>query len=121
MKGKTLTIDNIDLIRSNKFFTKTIIKWLIFGLIYYLISGWRLGLIFLLILGLINGLIGDKIEAIETIKFSYHIFKNGLMYGLMYGLILGIFLGFSGLEIENKTIPNQGIWESAKNTVKLSA
>ncbi|MHC5829492.1 MAG: NACHT domain-containing protein, partial [Nostoc sp.] len=36
-------------------------------------------------------------------------------------LILGLIFGFNGLEIENKTIPNQGIWQSAKNTFKLSA
>ncbi|MEH1852540.1 MAG: hypothetical protein V7L11_12825 [Nostoc sp.] len=40
--------------------------------------------------------------------------------GLIGGLIFGLIFGFHGLEIENKTIPNQGIWQSAKNTFKLS-
>ncbi|WP_277926212.1 MULTISPECIES: NACHT domain-containing protein [Nostoc] len=173
-------LEKIGLIRSNKIFNKTIIKWLlgglvgglIYGLISGLISGLLSGLIFELIsgllsgliLGLVFGLIGDKIEAIETLKFSYHNFLNGLIvgliaglifgliiglmpdlmseqigvlivglierliYGLIYGLIVGLIVGliaglifgFHGVEIENKTIPNQGIWQSAKNTVKLS-
>ncbi|WP_414544440.1 NACHT domain-containing protein [Nostoc sp. CCY0012] len=46
---------------------------------------------------------------------------SGLISGLIFGLISGLIFGFHGLEIENKTIPNQGIWQSAKNIVKLSA
>ncbi|MBC1296907.1 NACHT domain-containing protein, partial [Nostoc sp. UCD122] len=44
----------------------------------------------------------------------------GLISGLILGLILGLIFGFHGLEIENKIISNQGIWQSAKNTVNLS-
>lgn len=31
-----------------------------------------------------------------------------------------MFFGYYSVEIENKNIPNQGIWQSAKNTLKLS-
>nr|WP_322715963.1 NACHT domain-containing protein [Nostoc sp. ChiQUE02]MDZ8228818.1 NACHT domain-containing protein [Nostoc sp. ChiQUE02] len=145
-------LEQINLIKFNKTFNKTIIKWLILGLILGLISVLIIddpsprsrlisGLILGLILGLISGTIGDKIQAVETLNFSYHKFKKGLIiglsygliigmisglitglsYGLISGLILGLILGFHGLEIENKTIPNQGILQSAKNTAKLSA
>lgn len=136
-------LEKLNLIKYNKFFNKNIIKWQIIGLVICQILGLISGgnsriddLIVGLVLGLLFGLIGDKIEAIETLKFSYRDFKNGLIYGLIYGLItmvnsgviLGLFfslvvgliialiLGIHGLEIENKTIPNQGIWQSAKNT-----
>jgi hypothetical protein len=66
--------------------------------------------------GLISGLIGDRIETLETLKFSYRNFKNGLNLGR----ILGRILGFHSLAIENKNIPNQGIWQSAKNTFNFS-
>ena len=157
-------IENISLIKYNSFLNSNIIKWLINGLvggvigglitwlILGMIGGLVLGLIGGLIGGLIYGLVGDKIEAVETLKFSYYNFKNGLITGLILGLILGIsgglilvlikgftggligglicvlsggliggiVFGFHGLEIENKIIPNQAIWQSAKNTVKLS-
>ncbi|WGV23996.1 NACHT domain-containing protein [Halotia branconii] len=41
----------------------------------------------------------------------------GLIHGLTGGLILGLLGGLRGPEIETKTIPNQGIWNSAKNAV----
>ncbi|MBD0261844.1 MAG: NACHT domain-containing protein [Tolypothrix sp. Co-bin9] len=152
------------IIKYNIFLNRNIIKWLINGLvggvigglitwlILGMIGGLILGLIGGLIGGLIYGLVGDKIEAVETLKFSYYDFKNGLITGLILGLIIGligglilvlikgfiggvigglicvlsggliggIVFGFHGLEIENKIIPNQAIWQSAKNTVKLS-
>nr|MDZ8284589.1 hypothetical protein [Nostoc sp. ChiSLP01] len=157
-------LENSSLIKPNTFFNKTIIKWIIFGLVTGLISGLAIAVApnlnispnFMVLTGvssgLISGLIGDRIEAIETLKFSYNKFKNaliyGLFYGLMYGLLFGLtritvfsqiagfplslseglffglffglIFGFHSIEIENKTIPNQGIWQSAKNTIKLS-
>ncbi len=164
-------LEEIGLITHNNFFNKINIKWLIYGLIggsiYGVIYGiygqqsqsiWFSNLLFEplmygLIFGLIGGMTGDKIEAIETLKFSYYIFLIwlilamilGIIYGLIMwqwqlylvplvptvlflgpigGLILGMIggtiFGFNGLEIENKTIPNQGILQSAKNTIKLS-
>ncbi|MFN6565247.1 MAG: NACHT domain-containing protein [Nostoc sp. ChiSLP01] len=103
------------------------------------------GLIYRLIFGLISGLISDKLEAIEVLRFSFNKFLVGLIcglvtglifgkfgltdilqqnflinIGLVFGLIFGLVWGFQGIEIENKVISNQGIWQSAKNTVKLS-
>jgi DNA polymerase III delta prime subunit len=117
---------------------------LIYGLTEGLINGLVNGPIFGLVNGLIFGFIGDEIKTFETLKFSYKNFKpvliygliigliigltygliygeliDVLKYGLIYGLIGGLFFGFSSLEIENKNIPNQGIWQSAKNIPKL--
>ncbi|MGF2035392.1 MAG: NACHT domain-containing protein [Nostoc sp. CmiVER01] len=112
--------ENTGLIKSNKVFNKTITKWLIIGLMWgiinQLISGTITGLIVVLIwgliIGLVNGFIGDKIEATETRKNFYDILKNGLNFG--------VFWRFNSLAVETKTIPNQGIWQSAKTTFNLS-
>jgi DNA polymerase III delta prime subunit/ribosomal protein L40E len=39
----------------------------------------------------------------------------GLILGLIFALIIGLIRGLRGSEIETKTIPNQGIWRSARN------
>lgn len=41
----------------------------------------------------------------------------GLILGLIFSLIIGLIRGLRGSEIETKTIPNQGIWRSARNSV----
>jgi adenylate kinase family enzyme len=41
----------------------------------------------------------------------------GLILGLIFALIIGLIRGLRGSEIETKTIPNQGIWRSARNSV----
>lgn len=41
----------------------------------------------------------------------------GLLYGLIDGLILGLLGGLRGPDIVIRTIPNQGIWNSAKNAL----
>jgi DNA polymerase III delta prime subunit len=119
---------------------------LILGLILGLIEVLILVLISGLILGLIAGLIyeQDTIKIVEIIQIEFTVetlrkflkeFIFGLIVGLISGLIVGLILGlrglisglivglFSGLilglkgEIVNKSIPNQGIWNSAKNMV----
>jgi hypothetical protein len=90
---------------------------------------------------LLERLIPNKIQTVETIKFSWkksllgliigliiglilkHILarKFGSNLGLLYGLIYGLILGFDGVEIENKTIPNQGIRQSITNTIIISS
>ncbi|MEH2260752.1 NACHT domain-containing protein [Nostoc sp.] len=113
-------LENTGLIQSDKFSHKTMIKWLIIGLIWgiinQLISGTITGVIIVLIwgliIGLINGLIGDKIEALETRKTFHYFLKNELTFGMLGE--------FNNLAIESKTIPNQGIWQSVKNTFNLS-
>ncbi|MUG99774.1 NACHT domain-containing protein [Scytonema sp. UIC 10036] len=139
------------LINPLKNLNKIIIKWLVYGLIYGLIFGLITGLIYGLIYGLIFGLIaglffglffeliGDKIQAIETLKFYLNKFFiglilwliigvilwlitgviNGLIFGVITGLIYGLIYGLNGLEIENKNTPNQGIRQSLINTIIL--
>ncbi|BAZ82062.1 DUF3365 domain-containing protein [Sphaerospermopsis kisseleviana CS-549] len=41
----------------------------------------------------------------------------GLILGLIFALIIGLICGLRGSEIETKTIPNQGIWTSARNAI----
>lgn len=45
----------------------------------------------------------------------------GLLYGIIGGLILEVLGGLRGPEIETKSSPNQGIWNSAKNAAILGA
>ncbi|MFN6461515.1 MAG: NACHT domain-containing protein [Nostoc sp. DedVER02] len=119
-----------------------LITWLIFGLIFGLIIGLILGLItglddksiepqeafqiswlkikdnwkkiielliFWLIIGLITGLIFGLITGIIISNLI-----SGLIIGLIVGLIMGLINGLEA-DIKNRTIPNQGIWKSAKN------
>ena len=41
----------------------------------------------------------------------------GVILGWIIGLIIGLIRGLRGSEIATKTIPNQGIWRSASNSV----
>ncbi len=43
----------------------------------------------------------------------------GLIYGLIGGLIFGLSVGLSTSELENKSYPNQGIWNSLKNGLSV--
>ena len=43
----------------------------------------------------------------------------GLMGGLIGGLIGGLNSGLSSTEVEKRTFPNQGIWSSSKNSVRI--
>jgi DNA polymerase III delta prime subunit len=124
------------------------------------------GLIYGLLLGFLSGLITDRVNPVEKLKWSWSSaktkFTNGLVVGLLVGIITGavfgfiytigavssmlaascsgiifglifglvfeliggligaIFGGFSGSEIEIRTVPNQGIYQSAKNAVAIS-
>ncbi|MGJ5634617.1 NACHT domain-containing protein, partial [Nostoc sp. CALU 1950] len=79
-----------------------VIQILISGLIFSLISVFGLinglinGLIFGLIERIVGWLIGEKIQATEILKFSYHNFLNGLIEGLIFGLIGGLIFGLIG-------------------------
>ena len=98
--------------------------------------------------GMIGGVIGDEIKTVEKIKLSLEKFRKGMNFGLiaglivgriseiLYGLINGLLFGLisgvvvgliSGIlyvidsqEIENKTIPNQGIAQSFINSIVIS-
>ncbi len=75
----------------------TLIRALKYGLIIGLILGLIFGLDFGLIIGLIYGLI------------------IGLIYGLSGGLIAGLMSGMQGSSVARKTMPNQGIYRTARN------
>ncbi|NET05025.1 MAG: NACHT domain-containing protein [Symploca sp. SIO2B6] len=78
-------------------------KILIIGLICSL-SG---GIIFGLVAGLSGGLIFGLTRGITF----------GLIFGLSGGLIGGLTEGLERAEIETKTSPNQGIWQSVRNAI----
>lgn len=76
-------------------------------------SGLNIGLRNGFIIGLIGGLIGQLNEGL----------LRGLIFGLFFSSIFGVIgglmglliNGFSGPDIERRTIPNQGIWQSTIN------
>ncbi|UKP01465.1 NACHT domain-containing protein [Nostoc sp. UHCC 0870] len=123
-----LTGDEIEAIEIFKISYNDFKDGLIFGLIAGQFFGLFGGLLGGLIFGLFGGLFDESLkgEQISLIIFglsfgpTFGLFL-GLIFGLFFGLLFGLIFGFHGLEIQNKTIPNQGILESAKNTVKLSA
>ena len=107
----------------------------------------RTGLIAGPIAGLIAGFIvatRRDIQPVETLKWSWKTAKqallagliagliagltaalrSGLIVGLIAGLIVGLSVGLSvglrGVEIQKRTKPNQGIWQSAKNAWVLA-
>lgn len=107
-----------------------IIFELIYGSIYELISGLIYGLIIGLIYGLINGLIyglmiwrsNTKIVFREKITLSWRKlnFKkliNKLIFGQIGDMIELI---ISNNKVKKKIFPNQGIWNSSQNFVKMS-
>lgn len=80
--------------------------------------------------GLIYGLRWSLILSPMGVVWCYITWKNpkwpngyeniivfGIMLGLILALIIGLIRGLRGSEIETKTIPNQGIWISARNAV----
>jgi signal peptidase I len=123
---------------------------LVAGLIFGLIGELMYGLIFGLIIGLVAGLIGlmDYVSIIDRFDLSAKGIRRGLIFGIIGGLILGIIGGLifgiigglifglilgiisglilgliAGLEstrICNKVQPNEGIWNTAKNSVLIS-
>ena len=117
---------------------------LIVGLIVGLILGLFSGLFSGLTSGLFFGLTSGLIEPVDRLNWSWRKSKDGLGSGLIFvlgsvlgpglgpglngglfvGLFLGLFLGLfvvllCGLSKTNdvglRTVPNQGIWNSAKN------
>ncbi|WP_348237200.1 NACHT domain-containing protein [Trichocoleus sp. Lan] len=116
---------------------------LISGLTSGLISGLTFGLIIGLISGLIIGLINKKIELANDLTITWEKARKGLISGLTFGLIIGLISGLTfgltfgligliiglilelirrltGEEIKNPNKPNQGIKDSAKNTIIIS-
>ncbi len=71
----------------------------LFGLNVGLLAGLILGLGGGLIAGLILGLTIDRIEPVETLKWSWIKAKNNLRSGLWIGLIVGLIYGLSSTAI----------------------
>jgi GTPase SAR1 family protein len=113
---------NIELVEVLKWAWGKGIKGLTVGLIYGLIYGVTVGVTGGGIVVLVGWLIGDwsrKKAIFELIS----VMKNGLRFGVTCGLMAGIYevlkRGVSRTEIEVRTIPNQGIQQSAKNAVTM--
>jgi hypothetical protein len=92
-KAKIRTVETLN------WFGKEVKKMLIIGL--------KNGLIVGLIVGLIFALSGEPKLIVGLIM--------GLIVGLFFGLIFGLIDGIKGSAIATKTIPNQGIYKTAKN------
>jgi NACHT domain len=88
----------------------SLIFGLIGGLIFGLIGGLILGLIVGLIIGLIIGLILGLIVGLII----------GLIIGLIAGLIFGLIFGLTNNSIRGKSATNQGIKDTAKNSLLVS-
>lgn len=79
---------------------KNIRKYLMFGLIGSTPIGLLLGL---------TGVLG-------------HNLIEGMLLGILGGLIFGLFSGLrSGVEVETRTSPNHGIWQSARTSATVTA
>jgi NACHT domain/TIR domain len=76
-----------------------------------------------LILFLCLGLAGGIIFALffRYVRSGIAILLLGLYFGLILGLFFGLIRGWSSQEVENKsrTTPNQGIWRSARNGLRI--
>ncbi|ACK66704.1 putative signal transduction protein with Nacht domain [Rippkaea orientalis PCC 8801] len=124
----------------------SLILGIIYGLIFSVIYGnWIYGIAYGIIYGLIGLLIyrpiySEKIEAVEGLKWSWVKAKNNLIFGLIigiclrfgtsnellpsliFGLIISLIFGFDkDDEVDQKNMPNQGIWRSCHNSAKLFA
>ncbi len=84
-----------------------------------LLDGLIYGLSWSLILSPI-GIVWCYVTWKEPRNYLNIIIVFGLILGLILGLIIGLIRGLRGSEIETKTIPNQGIWSSARNAVIIA-
>ena len=126
-----------------------VMNGLLLGSIYGPIFGWAqgkliYGIAYTFIYWIIGFLIydfiqvGQKIEAVEDVKFSWKKASNiapfGLMIGIafyfgtpnalipsiIFGLMISLIFSFSKKDdIDSRTLPNQGMWKSASNCIKL--
>ncbi len=85
-----------------------------------LLPGLRVGVIVGVVFGVGTALRLGFIYGISGLSIAVNI---GLIYGLSgfgTGLIFILLRGLTGTGIETSTVPNQGIWQSAKNALILS-
>lgn len=62
-----------------------------------------------------KSIIGGLIAGLVTWKLT-----GGMTVFLIVGLLIGIIFGVTGPNLEKTTFPNQGIWQSFKNTILFS-
>lgn len=86
-----------------------LVDWLVFGLVFGLI----IGLVGGLGAGQMLGLGGGLVRVLGGGLSGWLLF--GLVGGLMFGLVIGLMTGLDEVEVETKTIPNQGIQQAFKN------
>ena len=114
----------------------------LFGLVFWLVLGPTFGLTYSLLYAImgwiIYGFFSKEIEPVETLKWSWEkalknlklalIFvlilsvTNGPIFGLIIGLFLWLILSWEKeVEINKTTRPNQGIWKSVQDIIKVTA
>ncbi|MGK7906382.1 MAG: NACHT domain-containing protein [Synechococcus sp.] len=115
---------------------------ILFGVLFWLVLGLNFGLTYGILYAICSAIIYDffinDIEPVDTLKWSWIkalknlrfalIFiivlsvTNGLIFGLIFGLLLWLILGWEKqTEITTTTRPNQGIWKSVQDTIKVAA
>lgn len=103
-KGEIKPVETFQL--SWAVFTKSLNSW----------STLRTGLI-----GAAIGAVGGGLCAWLTHSLILEGILLGLVWGLGFGLMLGVSSGLAGVEIEAKTVPNQGIWRSTLNAAWIGS
>lgn len=103
-KGEIKPVETFQL--SWAVFTKSLNSW----------STLRTGLI-----GAAIGAVGGGLCAWLTHSLILEGILLGLFWGLGFGLMLGVSSGLAGVEIEAKTVPNQGIWRSTLNAAWIGS
>lgn len=116
-----LTKGRIQLVESLKWSWKEAQRSLKVGLIFALIVGLIIGLIFGISYELMVAKMGEVIAAPKSVPMPGLMLGlgGGLFHGVSGGLIYCLSQGFKGSKIETKTLPNQGIWESARSAIFL--
>jgi hypothetical protein len=107
--------DEIKTVEKIKFSVKTYSEGVITGMVLGIIFGVILGVILAVYLWVT---LGEGIYLIYGVILGVII---GVICGMIFGLIIGFIYGIDGQEIENKTFPNQGIYQSAINTIIITS
>ncbi|MBK1987896.1 hypothetical protein A0J48_010150 [Sphaerospermopsis aphanizomenoides BCCUSP55] len=120
------------------------IIWLTIGVLFEGLWGLLLAAILALLFAMIGaiwaaltiGKVSCEIEPVETLNWSIKNFTKSLIGGiiaglvtwkftgmnvfLIVGLLISMIFGVQGPNLEKTTFPNQGIWQSIKNTILFS-
>ncbi len=103
---------------------RSVVKSLLYGLFAGLLGGLLLGLFFGLATWLFVGLLFRQAIALsELVGLLPEALVIGLVIGLFFGVFFGLLTGLAGglsretLDEHNFVRPNQGIWDSARNSM----